>query len=100
MRVDDRSRDQRRYGDPGRRRGMSPGTWLLCLSRHTATPLPPNRPLLTLRTFHIFSLSPPQLQLSMHSIRETMGVCDLTNGLALFRAFFEHFREVDDAVQQ
>jgi len=36
----------------------------------------------------------------MHSIRETMGVCDLTNGLALFRAFFEHFREVDDAVQQ
>jgi aspartyl aminopeptidase len=39
-------------------------------------------------------------QLSMHSIRETMGVCDLTNGLALFKAFFKHFREVDDAVEQ
>lgn len=39
-------------------------------------------------------------QLSMHSIRETMGVCDLTNGLALFKAFFKIFREVDDDVQQ
>ena len=39
-------------------------------------------------------------QLSMHSIRETMGVCDLTNGLNLFKAFFKHFREVDDAVEQ
>jgi aspartyl aminopeptidase len=39
-------------------------------------------------------------QLSMHSIRETMGVCDLTNGLALFKAFFEHFREVDSSVEQ
>jgi len=38
-------------------------------------------------------------QLSMHSIRETMGVCDLTNGLELFKAFFAHFREVDDAVE-
>jgi aspartyl aminopeptidase len=39
-------------------------------------------------------------QLSMHSIRETMGVCDLTNGLALFKAFFATFREVDASVQQ
>lgn len=39
-------------------------------------------------------------QLSMHSIRETMGVCDLTNGLALFKAFFKHFREVDDSIEQ
>ena len=39
-------------------------------------------------------------QLSMHSIRETMGVCDLTNGLALFKAFFETFREVDNSVEQ
>jgi aspartyl aminopeptidase len=76
-------------------------------------------------------------QLSMHSIRETMGVCDctycssscdgttyapqknasvlfsycmlylfrslafsVTNGLALFKAFYQHFREVDASVQQ
>eukprot|EP00546_Thalassionema_frauenfeldii_P012114 CAMPEP_0178918092 /NCGR_PEP_ID=MMETSP0786-20121207/13630_1 /TAXON_ID=186022 /ORGANISM="Thalassionema frauenfeldii, Strain CCMP 1798" /LENGTH=492 /DNA_ID=CAMNT_0020591755 /DNA_START=168 /DNA_END=1646 /DNA_ORIENTATION=+ len=39
-------------------------------------------------------------QLSMHSIRETMGVCDLTNGLDLFKAFFRYFSEVDEAVQQ
>ncbi|GAX26815.1 aspartyl aminopeptidase [Fistulifera solaris] len=37
-------------------------------------------------------------QLSMHSIRETMGVCDLTNGLNLFQAFFEHFPQVDASV--
>jgi len=39
-------------------------------------------------------------QLSMHSIRETMGVCDITNGLDLFKAFFEHFRDVDSSVEQ
>lgn len=39
-------------------------------------------------------------QLSMHSIRETMGVCDLTNGLAVFKAFFEHFSEVDASIEQ
>lgn len=39
-------------------------------------------------------------QLSMHSIRETMGVRDLTNGLDLFKAFFERFREVDCSVEQ
>jgi len=39
-------------------------------------------------------------QLSMHSIRETMGVCDLTNGLNLFKAFFEYFRDVDSSVEQ
>lgn len=37
-------------------------------------------------------------QLSMHSIRETMGTCDVTNGLDLFKAFFKHFREVDDSI--
>jgi len=31
-------------------------------------------------------------QLSMHSIRETMGTSDFTNGLDLFKAFFKHFR--------
>lgn len=39
-------------------------------------------------------------QLSMHSIRETMGVCDLTNGLNLFKAFFRHFGEVDRSIDQ
>ena len=38
--------------------------------------------------------------LSMHSIRETMGVRDLTNGLEMFKAFFRLFREVDEVVQQ
>jgi aspartyl aminopeptidase len=38
-------------------------------------------------------------QLSMHSIRETMGVKDLTHGLALFRAFFEDFAAVDDSIE-
>lgn len=38
-------------------------------------------------------------QLSMHSCREVMGVVDLTNGLELFQAFFEHFREVDDCLE-
>ena len=35
-------------------------------------------------------------QLSMHSIREMMGVADLSNFLALSRAFFKDFRAVDD----
>ena len=39
-------------------------------------------------------------QLSMHSIRETMGVHDLTNGLNLFKAYFKHFREVDSSIEQ
>jgi len=34
-------------------------------------------------------------QLSMHSIREMMGVADLSNCLAFFRAFFQDFRAVD-----
>lgn len=38
-------------------------------------------------------------QLSMHSIRETMGVKDLTHGLSLFRAFFEHFSVIDERVE-
>ena len=39
-------------------------------------------------------------QLSMHSIRETMGVKDFTHGLALFRAFFDDFSEVDDSIEE
>jgi aspartyl aminopeptidase len=39
-------------------------------------------------------------QLSMHSIRKTMGVCDLNNGLDLFKAYFRHFRQVDSSVEQ
>jgi len=38
-------------------------------------------------------------QLSMHSIRETMGVADLSHGLALFRAFFNDFSCVDSSIE-
>lgn len=38
-------------------------------------------------------------QLSMHSIRETMGVRDLAHGLQLFRAFYKHFRKVDQSIR-
>ena len=34
-------------------------------------------------------------QLSMHSIREMMGVADLEHGRALFRAFLRDFRALD-----
>ncbi|KAL7537462.1 LOW QUALITY PROTEIN: hypothetical protein ACHAWF_005770 [Thalassiosira exigua] len=37
-------------------------------------------------------------QLSMHSIRETMGARDFTHGLALFRAFFNDFSSVDSSI--
>ena len=37
-------------------------------------------------------------QLSMHSIRETMGVKDFSHGLALFRAFFSDFSHVDSRI--
>ena len=36
--------------------------------------------------------------LSMHSIRETVGVADIETNLALFMAFFTSFRQVDDAL--
>lgn len=39
-------------------------------------------------------------QLSMHSIRETMGVKDLTHGLALFRSFFSDFSAVDESIEE
>mmetsp|Transcript_17659 Transcript_17659/g.40005 ORF Transcript_17659/g.40005 Transcript_17659/m.40005 type:complete len:242 (+) Transcript_17659:1309-2034(+) len=39
-------------------------------------------------------------QLSMHSCRETMGTMDLMNGLQLFLAFFNHFREVDNQLSE
>ena len=35
-------------------------------------------------------------QLSMHSIREMMGVADLAAGLDMFKAFFKDFRAIDD----
>jgi aspartyl aminopeptidase len=38
-------------------------------------------------------------QLSMHSIRETMGTCDLTFGRDLFKAYFRYFNEVDKSVE-
>lgn len=36
-------------------------------------------------------------QLSMHSIRESMGTSDFSHGLELFKGFFQYFREVDDS---
>jgi aspartyl aminopeptidase len=38
-------------------------------------------------------------QLSMHSVREVMGVADLTHGLAFFQAFFTYFKEIDDKLE-
>lgn len=38
-------------------------------------------------------------QLSMHSIRETMGTADLSFALDLFLGFFDYFRQVDDSIQ-
>jgi len=35
--------------------------------------------------------------LSMHSIRETLGVADIMNSLVLFKTFFAKFRALDDA---
>mmetsp|Transcript_20100 Transcript_20100/g.28592 ORF Transcript_20100/g.28592 Transcript_20100/m.28592 type:complete len:528 (-) Transcript_20100:1206-2789(-) len=37
-------------------------------------------------------------QLSMHSIRETMGTADLSNGIDLFKAYFKLFRDVDSSI--
>lgn len=34
----------------------------------------------------------------MHSVREVMGVVDLTHGVNLFKGFFKHFREIDDSL--
>ncbi|KAL9183230.1 hypothetical protein ACHAXT_005017 [Thalassiosira profunda] len=39
-------------------------------------------------------------QLSMHSIRETMGTRDFSHGLALFRAFFNDFSRVDGSIEE
>lgn len=38
-------------------------------------------------------------QLSMHSIRETMGTTDIHHGLNLFKAFFEHFHCVNSSIE-
>jgi aspartyl aminopeptidase len=38
-------------------------------------------------------------QLSMHSIREMMGVADLTNFLTLAKAFYGDFRAVDEMIE-
>ena len=39
-------------------------------------------------------------QLSMHSIRETMGVKDFTHGLALFTTFFGKFSAIDSKIEE
>lgn len=39
-------------------------------------------------------------QLSMHSIRETMGVKDFTHGLALFTTFFSNFSAIDSKIEE
>lgn len=39
-------------------------------------------------------------QLSMHSIREVMGVADLTYARELFIAFFREFRAIDDELTE
>jgi hypothetical protein len=38
-------------------------------------------------------------QLSMHSIRETMGIADLTFAHKLFKEFFKQFSDVDAYVR-
>lgn len=38
-------------------------------------------------------------QLSMHSCREVMGIVDLTHGMELIHAFFQHFRDIDDSLE-
>ena len=39
-------------------------------------------------------------QLSMHSIREMMGVADLTHARDLFLAFYRDFEAVDDNLSE
>lgn len=39
-------------------------------------------------------------QLSMHSIREIMGMKDLSNGVSFFKAYFKHFRQADTSIEQ
>ncbi len=38
-------------------------------------------------------------QLSMHSVREVMGVIDLAHGLAFFQSFFKYFNDIDDKLE-
>ncbi|KAL7534129.1 hypothetical protein ACHAXR_005651 [Thalassiosira sp. AJA248-18] len=38
-------------------------------------------------------------QLSMHSIRETMGIADLAHGLNFFKSFFKCFNAVDNSIE-
>jgi hypothetical protein len=39
-------------------------------------------------------------QLSMHSCREVMGIVDLTHGVKIFKAFYNHFRSLDDGLSK
>ncbi|KAG7339733.1 aminopeptidase I zinc metalloprotease M18 [Nitzschia inconspicua] len=39
-------------------------------------------------------------QLSMHSCREVMGIVDLTHGVNIFKAFYNHFRDLDDSLSK
>lgn len=38
-------------------------------------------------------------QLSMHSIREMMGVADLTIGVNMFRKFYKDFKSIDESLR-
>jgi aspartyl aminopeptidase len=39
-------------------------------------------------------------QLSMHSIREMMGIVDLSHGVNLFNSFFRNFRHLDNKISK
>ena len=38
-------------------------------------------------------------QLSMHSVREMMGVADLTTAVNMFRTFFKDFKAIDEQLR-
>jgi hypothetical protein len=67
------------------------------------TPYDPHLPLfhtaqnLSLAGIRAIDLGMPQL--SMHSIRETMGISDLTFAHKLFKEFFKQFSDVDAYVR-
>ena len=38
-------------------------------------------------------------QLSMHSVREMMGVADLTTAVKMFRLFYKDFKNIDEQLR-
>ena len=38
-------------------------------------------------------------QLSMHSVREMMGVADLTTAVKMFRLFYKDFKVIDEQLR-